>query len=1154
MRNREIFVRDPSTATLPNDGVVAVSEGKSEKEIEALRYELEHFVCEGQYSSGLIRILDSYLGHVTSASQPAAWVSGFYGSGKSHLLKILRHLWVNTTFESDGARARDLAQLPSDIEAGLIELDTFGKRCGGLQAVSGTLPSGGGISPRLAVLRMLFRSKGLPEALPQAQFCLWLQASGLFDRVKAAVEAAVQPKGKDFFAELHNMYVSPVLAKALLEADPSFASDIKQVRSLLREQFPKQEDLPTSEFIRIVRETLEVEGQMPATLIALDEIQLYIANSGERSTDVQEMAEALSKQLDSRVLLIGAGQTALAASDPLLERLRGRFTVSVELSDTDVETVTRKVVLAKKVDKRSPIEAVLDQNRGEIDRQLMGTHIATRSEDRDTIVDDYPLLPVRRRFWEHAIRAVDVPGTSSQLRTQLRMVHDAVRETADAALGTVVAADFLFAQQRPALLQSGALLKEIDETIQALDDGTPDGVLAKRLCELIFLIRKLPREEGIDIGVRSTPEMLADLLVRSLATDGVTLRRDVPRVLEHLVEEGKLIMVEDGEYSLQTRQSSEWNREYRNEQTRLNGNLPSLTSKRAALIGARCNEALHGISLTHGQSKEPRKLIIHFGNEPPTTDGTEIPVWIRDGWGESESTVVADARAAENESPVIFVYIPKANAEDLQKAIVSYAAAEATIHMKGTPTTREGQEAHDAMSTTMSRAEQTRDQIIRDVVDGAKVYQGGGNEQLELTLTAKVETAAQASMGRLFPEFDDADDSRWAVVFDRARKGDEGALSAVGWDGPVEQNRVTAAVLREVGLGRQGKEIRAALSASPYGWGRDAVDAALILLHTTDHLRARHKGVVVPKGVLDHNKISLTNFRTESVTLNAKQKMRLRKLFQDAGVDCKPNEEALKAGEYLTRMLDLASHAGGEPPLPETPPTEHLVELRSLAGNEQLAAILEQVDDVLDEQAKEWSQRAELAAQRMPAWERLVKLLDHAKDLPDIDELRRQADAIRDERRLLEASDPVPDTLKAVTSLLRTELASVQEAHQAARKRHMDEVEASEAWNHLVPEEQQQTLATHGLGTDDAFRIESDDDLFRALERMPLAARRTKTAALSQQFQDLMLAVTTKFEPKTRPVKLPGGVLKDESEVRSWLATTEKTLLDEVKDGPIIIS
>ena len=63
----------------------------------------------GQYKRGLTRILESYLGNTDSTNQPAAWVSGFFGSGKSHLLKMLRHLWVNTRFESDGATARELA-------------------------------------------------------------------------------------------------------------------------------------------------------------------------------------------------------------------------------------------------------------------------------------------------------------------------------------------------------------------------------------------------------------------------------------------------------------------------------------------------------------------------------------------------------------------------------------------------------------------------------------------------------------------------------------------------------------------------------------------------------------------------------------------------------------------------------------------------------------------------------------------------------------------------------------------------------------------------------------------------------------------------------------------------------------------------------------
>jgi len=186
---------------------------------------------------------------------------------------------------------------------------------------------------------------------------------------------------------------------------------------------------------------------------------------------------------------------------------------------------------------------------------------------------------------------------------------------------------------------------------------------------LVFLIRKLPREEVADIGVRATAETLADLLISDLSNDGATLRKEIPQILDKLVDEGKLIKI-DEEYSLQTRESSEWDREFRNRQTRLNNDLTALAGKRSSLLNAACSTALNGIKLLQGKCKAARSLYIHFGTEPPEVKGSEIPVWIRDGWGENESTVLADARAAGTDSPVIYGYVPKASADDLKKAIV----------------------------------------------------------------------------------------------------------------------------------------------------------------------------------------------------------------------------------------------------------------------------------------------------------------------------------------------------------------------------------------------------------------------------------------------------------------------------------------------------
>ena len=81
MKNREVFTRDPAVAGLMNNGQARIADGMTDQERATLKEELENFVCEGQFESGTLRILETYLAHLGSTSQPAAWVSGFYGSG-----------------------------------------------------------------------------------------------------------------------------------------------------------------------------------------------------------------------------------------------------------------------------------------------------------------------------------------------------------------------------------------------------------------------------------------------------------------------------------------------------------------------------------------------------------------------------------------------------------------------------------------------------------------------------------------------------------------------------------------------------------------------------------------------------------------------------------------------------------------------------------------------------------------------------------------------------------------------------------------------------------------------------------------------------------------------------------------------------------------
>jgi hypothetical protein len=387
----------------------------------------------------------------------------------------------------------------------------------------------------------------------------------------------------------------------------------------------------------------------------------------------------------------------------------------------------------------------------------------------------------------------------------------------------------------------------------------------------------------------------------------------------------------------------------------------------------------------------------------------------------------------------------------------------------------------------------------------------------------------------------------------RAKNGDEAALSAVDWTDAPAKHPVCSAVLAEVGSGKRGKEVRDAFEASPYGWPRDAVDAVLIVLHTTGHIRATHKGMTLSQGQLDQAKISVTDFRAETATINAKEKIKLRKLFHAAGVDCKPNEETAKAPVFLARLAELADLAGGDQPMPVRPVISHIDTLRGFGGIEQLVEILNQ-HDTLDQQVKDWGKLVELAGKRKPAWETLCTLLKHADAIPEADELRNQADAVKSERRLLDVSDPVPDIRKAAADALRAAATAAHGKYERTYNEEITALTASENWKRLKDDQRKRILVEEGIDKLPVLSVGSEADLIHSLEQTALPAWKTRTDALPQQFARAAMAAAKLLEPKTQWVHLTSGTLKTKTDVKEWLDDAEKNLLAKLKDGPVVVS
>ena len=844
-------------------------------------------------------------------------------------------------------------------------------------------------------------------------------------------------------------------------------------------------------------------------------------------------------------MLVAAGQSTLTGQE-LLAKMLDRFLIRVQLSDTDVEVVTREVLLQKAPAARGEVEKLLSRHAGEVSRQLQGTKIEERSTDQEIIVADYPLLPVRRRFWEECFRQVDAMGTQSQLRSQLGIIHESLEKLASAPLGTVISADQLYSVLASKLIGTGVLPRGIYDRIAALPDQ-----LAHRICGLVFLIGQLKTEAGADIGVRSTAEHIGDLLVEDLTADNGRLRSDVATQLDKLVADGVLMRV-GNEYRIQTEEGRAWDAEYNKREAKFRNNAADFDEQRDQLLAAEVDRALKGIKLIQGQAKVSRSLVTHRGQDAPLVTGDSIPVWIRDGFSSREKAMTDAAIAAGMDSPIIYVFIPNKSRDELLSAIASYEAAHQTIQAKGAPATQEGELAKSAMESKKKLAETSHNNLITDIVGAAKVYRGGGSEVFGLTLDAKLKSAAEDSLVRLFPQFNKADApaAAWENCIKRARAAHEQPFQPLNHEGPIEQHSVCQQVRQTIGSGKTGTQIRKELEAAPFGWPRDAVDASLIALHSSQQLIATLNGAAVERGQLDQNRIPKAEFRLEKTNISVDDRLKLRKLFQALDVHCKSGEESEKAADFLRAALQLAEQAGGDPPLPARPSVADLEDIQNQAGNERLAGLRDAAASLTNRIA-DWKKSNALVAQRQPAWKVVERLASHAASVSGSEAARKQVEAIRTQRLLLDPTDPVPPLRSTLTDILRQALNDAHATHDAAYACGMAQLAANATWQRLSPPQQEKILGDVGLVAPSKPDTGSDSTILTALDARNLATRRAEADAVSGRLANALQAAAVLLEPKVHSISVERALLKTADDVRQWAERQQKQLLTAIENGPV---
>ncbi len=1142
MKNKEIFTLNPDDNNLVNDGVVEISTAKDDKGLAIIRHELKTFVCEGEYQNGIQRILQTYLKHIEEPKQPAVWVSGFFGSGKSHLVKMLGYLWEDFKFPN-GDTAKKIKTLPADVNDLFIELERK-QQINGRLSVSGTLKDFPSADIRHSFLQLFLNALGLPQQYHHFKFVYWAKQEGIYDQLKTMVEA----QGKDFKKEYENLFVSSTIAKAILELLPGFAENEAKVKENFMVNFKRIDSINRDQFLSTIKtEVLPMffGDKIPMTLIVLDEVQQFIGSDGDKSIDVQNLAQDICSNFEGKFLLIGTGQNALSETS-LLQRLQDRFTVKVSLSDADVETVTRKTVLEKKPTAISAVDKKLDGSLGEISRNLSGTDFGYVTADKATLVADYPILPSTRKFWKKVLQVIDTAGTSGQLRSQLRIVDESIKKVSDKELGCIVPADLIFEQKQSQLLQNALLLNETNNLIVGRKSQGGDSTLEGRILSVVFLIDQLPKDTS-GKRLKSDENTIAELLLDNLNEPSDKFRTKIKELIQKLSGE-KILMPVGDEFKLQTKVGQEWEQEYTVQAQKIGGSGDDLIQnlRKEKLVGF-FKEKTRTVNITQGTSKQNREFELWDKSIKPSTE-QKLNLWIRDGWYESESTVMDGIRAAGSDTPLAYVFVKKFRDPELRSEIIKFLAAGYTIDNMGLPSSPEAEQARKSMETRKGLAKAAIDEIIERICLEASVLLAGGNLVQKGNIRENIDAALHSIADRQFPEFKaKADYTNWGQALNKAIATNPDALNSIGYTGDVVAHPVAAEILRFIGNGtKQGKEIRGTFMKSPYGWSQDAIDTILIMLKNTQHISCDESSLIVAK-------INNATFKKEVHILSAKDKIAIKSLFQKAGISCPSNQDLFPySNTYLEQLRELASNVSGDAPKPEPINISFLKEIENKQGNERLLEILEQ-QSILQSFIDDWTAKAKLVDKRMPQWYLLSELASHAPDHVDFEQLKEEIQAIKDNRLLFQEPDLIQPKLDEIAEKLKARLNQLKERYIKLYDNKMDVLQKDEYFSKVTPEQKRRIMINNQILQKPEIKPLDAAGLLIHLQQSSLYTWETKIAALPGQYQAAREEAIALLAPQATSYSLPKTIISNQLDIENYITELKSELEELLKTSSSII-
>ncbi|MDK2829372.1 MAG: hypothetical protein PWP67_2192 [Clostridium butyricum] len=538
-------------------GVIKVGQADDEN----IKQELEEYVVTGELNRHIEKFFESYKeGIISHTDKNGVWISGFFGSGKSHFLKILSYLLENRVIEGKNAieyfndKGLDnftLANMKAaeDVSTDVILFNIDSKSDSDSKSNKDAIVN---------VFNKVFNEmQGFCGSMPWvADLERQMVKDGVYDEFKKEFE---EISGTSWIEAREDFYYEE---DSIIEA---LSKTTKMSIDAAKNWYNKSEEnysLSIEKFASRVEEYCESKGKNHHVVFLVDEIGQYIGDNIGLMLNLQTVVEDLGTKCNGKCFVIVTSQEGLDEFTKVkgndFSKIQGRFNTRLSLSSANVDEVIKKRILRKTEGAASHLKALYEQKESIIKNLLTFTtdtaemKLYKNSEDFSEV---YPFIPYQFNLLQSAFNGVREHGASGKSlsrgeRSLLGAYQQVAKEYMNCDSNILVPFSAFYGTIETFLdssIRSVIMNAEKNENLDEFD---------VEVLKLLFLVKYVKE-------IKANIENLSTLLVDEIDASKKEIKDKVNEGLKKLIKQ-TLVQKNGDEYVFLTNEEQDVNKEIKN--------------------------------------------------------------------------------------------------------------------------------------------------------------------------------------------------------------------------------------------------------------------------------------------------------------------------------------------------------------------------------------------------------------------------------------------------------------------------------------------------------------------------------------------------------------------------------------------------------------